>query len=102
MSQMYFLLLQMCTGIPSGTKCPADPLSVPLYSVEKLCPKYYFDWLFVNPISISRRYYQYIVIDEELVNLDVEFYFWNMITNYHADLISYSSNVITTIFITIL
>ena len=45
-------------------------------------------WLmFVSPSSISMRYYQRIVIDEELANLEIELYFWNMITKYHIGLI---------------
>ena len=45
-------------------------------------------WLtFVSPSSISMRYYQRIVIDEEFSNLKMELYFWNMLTKYHYGLI---------------
>ena len=45
-------------------------------------------WLtFVSPSSISMRYYQCIVIDEEFSNLKMELYFWNRLTKYHYGLI---------------
>ena len=43
--------------------------------------------LFVSPSSISMRYYQRIVIDEEFSNLKMELYFWNRLTKYHYGLI---------------
>ena len=45
-------------------------------------------WLtLVSPSSISMRYYQRIVMDEEFSNLKMELYFWNRLTKYHYGLI---------------
>ena len=42
---------------------------------------------FASPSSISMRYYQRIVIDEDFSNLKMELYFWNRLTKYHYGLI---------------
>ena len=77
--------------MPTLTRCPAFSIKCVHGRVVALSCCWDMTshlWLtFASPSSISMRYYQRIVIDEEFSNLKMEFYIWNRLTKYHYGLI---------------